>query len=348
MEKTIAWEIIALEVNQIEIEESQFNWFPNTLSKKNINSILNYGIQLPCLVQEVHGSKYNLVDGFKRIKCLKSAWEFFPKENINEKITCLVIPRELSFWEVVMIRVETLSNAENKFPGFRVCTLLKMLHKRGCTKNEIANNVLPQLGLESSPRLASQLIDMGYILMELIEDKHFCFSEFLKTLTSEDLITLYKFSGKGILPVLNFVAKMEIRGKKLRYILQILDELIRLRETSAGKILEMKEFKDILLKKNLQTPERYRLIKEQLNSIRYPKLYDFRKKFDQRRENLNLPQRISLDCDKFFEDEDMILKLKFSNVNELKKHLRDLEVISSEKDNADKGNLWEELFSLFR
>ena len=101
-------------------------------------------------------------------------------------------------------------------------------------------------------------------------------------------------------------------------------------------------------KKNIQNPERYRLIKEQLNSIRYPKLYDFRKKFAQRRENLNLPQRISLDCDYYFEDEDLILKLVFSNLNELKKHLKDLEVISTEKENGDKSSLWEDLFSLLR
>ena len=141
---------------------------------------------------------------------------------------------------------------------------------------------------------------------------------------------------------------MEIRGKKLRYLLQTLHEVSRCQETSVGEILDIKQFKDILRKNNIQNPERYRLIKEQLNSIRYPKLYDFRKKFAQRRESLNLPQRISLDCDYYFEDEDLILKLEFSNLNELKKHLRDLEVISSEKDDGDKGNLWEELFSLLR
>ena len=49
----------------------------------------------------------------------------------------------------------------------------------------------------------------------------------------------------------------------------------------------------------------------------------------------------------YFEDGDMILKLVFSNLNELKNHLKDLEVISTEKDNGDK-DVWEGLFSLLR
>ncbi len=343
MKKTPAWKLINLSIDQIEINESQFNWFPNSLSEKDSNSILNHGIQLPCLVQEVRDSKYNLVDGFKRVIWIRSLDDSCKKGNI----TCLVIPGALSFWEVVMIRVETLTNGENKFPGFRVCTLLKMLHKSGFQKNEIANNVLPQLGLESSLRLASKLIDMGNILMKLEEKKQFVFSEFFKKLSCEDLITLQKFSGNGILPILNFVGKMELRGKKLRYILQILDEVSRFQEISAGEILDIKQFKEVLLKKNIQNPERYRLIKELLNSIRYPKLYDFRKKFTQRREILNLPRRVSLDCDYNFEDEDMILKLQFSSLNELKKQLNDLEVISSKKNNGDKCG-WEDLFSLLK
>ena len=348
MKKTPAWKLIALEIDQIQFEESEFNWFPNNLTEKDSNSILNYGIQLPCLVQEARGPKYNLVDGFKRVKWLKSAGDYFSKEKINEKITCLVIPKALSFCEVVMIRVETLSNTENIFPGFRVCRLLKMLQKSGFPKNEMVKNVLPRLGLESSPRLVSKLIDMGNILMKLEEEKQFIFSEFFKELSCEDLITLQKFPGDGIFPVLNFVGKLKLRGNKLRYILQILYEVSRFQEISAGEILDKKQFKEILLKKNIQNPERYRLIKEQLNSIRYPKLYDFREKFAQRRENLNLPQRISLDCDYYFEDEDLILKLEFSNLNELKKHLKDLEVISTEKENGDKSSLWEDLFSLLR
>jgi len=348
MKKTPAWKLKTLRIDQIQIEKSQFNWFPNTLSEKDSNSILNHGIKLPCLVQEVRESKYNLVDGFKRVIWIRSLDDSFTKDNINEKITCLIIPRALSFWEVVMIRVETLSNTENIFPGFRVCRLLKMLQKNGFPKNEMVNNVLPRLGLESSPRLASLLIDMGDILTKLEEKEQFIISEFFKELSCEDLITLQKFSGNEIFPVLNFVGKMELRGKKLRYILQILYEVSRFQETSAGEILDIRQFKEILRKKNLQTPERYRLIKEQLNSIRYPKLYDFREKFAQRRESLNLPQRISLDCDNYFEDEGLILKLEFSTLNELKKHLKDLGVLSTEKDNGDKSSLWEDLFSFLR
>jgi len=348
MKKTPKWKLFTIGINQIIIDDSKFNWFPNPLSKNDSNSILNHGIQLPILVQEIKESKYNLVDGFKRLKWLKSAKSHLPKEKINENINCLVIPRSFSLLEVVMIRVNTLSNSEKNFSGARVCSLLIMLQKNGFTKNDIVNFVLPQLGIESSPRLASQLIDMGNILIKLREEKQFCFSEFFESLSFEDLITLHKFIGKSVIQVLNFAAKMEVRGKKLRNILQILDEVSRFQEIPAKEILELRQFKDILRKKNLQIPERYRLIKEQLNLIRYPKLNVLRKKFIQTRESLNLPEKISLEYDNSFEEENMVIKLEFSNLDELKNHIKFLEIKSTEKGYSGKGFLWERLFSLLR
>ena len=127
-----------------------------------------------------------------------------------------------------------------------------------------------------------QLIKMADILEKLEVRKNIQFLELLNCLSCEDLITLQKFSGNGILSVLTFIGEIELRGKKLRYILQILDEVSRFQETSAGVILDLRQFREILWGKNIQNPERYRLIKELLNSIRYPKLYDLRKKFAQR------------------------------------------------------------------
>ena len=148
--------------------------------------------------------------------------------------------------------------------------------------------------------------------------------------------------------VLKFFAIIKVRGKKLRYLLKELNEICRFRGSSAREILGSNEFNEILTKQNLQISERYNLIRKNLNSMRYPKLNALREKFALKHKNLNLPERITLDCDNFFEDENLILTMEFASLKELKEHLKFLELISNGRENFNKTSVWEDLFSLLR
>ena len=97
----------------------------------------------------------------------------------------------------------------------------------------------------------------------------------------------------------------------------------------------------------MQISERYRLVKEQLNSIRYPQLNDLRDTFIIKRKKLNLPRKIYLENDNFFEDDDLTLTLEFNSLKELKEHLKYLEILV-DNENSNNCSLWEDIFSLFR
>ena len=193
-----------------------------------------------------------MIDGFKRVNWIKSSEHYQKNSKLIENISCLVVPRGFTFFEVVMIRIETLSNQENIFPGFQVCSLLKMLKKKGFSNNEIAESLLPRLGLEPSPRLSIQLMKMADILKKFEESKILKFTEFLYSLSCEDLFSLRKFSDEEILSVLNFISIMEVRGKKMRYMVKELNEICRIRGISVKEVLMMNKFKEILSKKNMQ------------------------------------------------------------------------------------------------
>ena len=346
MKKRSEWKNIFLSLDQIDTKKSQFNWFPNPLMEKDINSILAKGILLPILVYERKKSMYILVDGFKRVKWIKSSKLYLKNSNLNRKISCLVIPKEFKFKELVTLRIETLTNQENNFPGFQVCSLLKTLKKKGVSNKEIVESFLPRLGLESSSRLSLQLLKMADIMEELEQSRSLKFTEFLYSLSSADLFSLRKFPDKEILSVLNFLSIMEVRGKKMRYMVKELNEICRIRGISVQEVLEMSKFKGILTK-NIQISERYHLIKEQFNYIRYPQLSKLRDTFFIKRKKLNLPKRINIDNDNFFEDEDLTLTLEFNSLKELKEHLKYLEILV-DKENSNNCSLWEDIFSLFR
>ena len=348
MKKSPTWKLTSLSVKQIEAKDTPFDWFPNDLIEKERNSLFKNGIQLPILVYEVLGSRFHLIDGFKRFSLLTSEIGVTAQEILNIQVPCLVVPSSVSLRQVVMIRLETLYMKERNYSGYRVCSLLKFLRTNGFKKIEIVNDILPKLGIKSSMRLFNQLTDIQETLLWLEEDENFQLSNSIKNLACEELAELQKFSRKDISTVIEFAEKMCLRGRKWIYVLQNLDEASKMQKTSVSAILEMNEIQEILSKKNIQVPVRYKLINQKLNSLRFPELNFLTNEFLNRRNSLKLPQRIFLECDKFFEEDYLTLTIETSSVEELRKQINYLDKITSEKIKGNKKNSWEKIFTLLK
>ena len=96
---------------------------------------------------------------------------------------------------------------------------------------------------------------------------------------------------------------------------------------------------------NLQGPVRYRLLKQQLDTLRYPELSKMRKRFDQTCKSLKLPERLTLESDQYFENDELALKMKFRSVDELREHLMNL---SDTVNSENLINAWNDLFAILR
>ena len=190
------------------------------------------------------------------------------------------------------------------FSGIQIGRVLKQLQDSDFTTEEIADQVLPRLGLKPSARLARQLLDLHNVL------KTMNLPESLLRLGSEDLLPLLKFSQSALPDLAALSERMEVRGKKWRNLLHVLDEVSRLREMSADEVLKLPEILEIIGRSSLQAPVRYRLLKQQLDTWRYPELSDLRQRFEQGRQRLNLSPRITLEIDPYFENDDLTLSLK--------------------------------------
>jgi len=346
MEKTFPWKLNFLCLTQIESENTPFNWFPQKLSEKDQDFFLKSGIILPLLVWEVLGSRYLLVDGFKRLNFHKSCDEFSSQEKLDIRLPCLVIPESLPLIEVLRVRLQTLPSSGINLFGFRVSSLLNILYKNGFSKEEISDELILRLGIKLPHRLVNQMIKLNEIITKLKQEEQFSFSDYIKKLGCEDFVALHRFSKKDMVSISSFAEIMQISGNKWRHMLQLLDEVCRMLEISVNDLLDMYEFREILTKKNLQPPVRTRLIKQELFFLRYPELNNLKNKFVQRLDRLELPKRISLHYDPFFEDEDLSLIFKMNSFKELKNHFKYLEDIFSNKNKGNKKKFWEDLFAL--
>ncbi|MDP6332867.1 MAG: hypothetical protein QF788_07295, partial [SAR324 cluster bacterium] len=264
------------------------------------------------------------------------------------EFSCIVLPESLSVKEVTRIRLHTLAATKTDFSGIQICKMIKSLPGYGYEKDEIVREVLPWLGLKSSVRLLHQLLDLQELLVMQEQHQQLQETEFLMSLGCEDLLPLLKFSKKEFASVIGLAEKMEIRGKKWRNLIQVLNEVTRLKEISAIEILNFPEILDILGRPNLQAHVRYRLLKQLLDSWRYPELSDLRKRFEQARQHLKLDPRISLESDPFFENDDLTLILKVRSYKELRDHLKYLENGTTEVMTENLEKLWNDLFAVLQ
>ena len=160
MQIKTGWVFKNLSIKLIDDFSSKFNWFPGDLPEYDRNSIAQKGIRLPLLVQSVDDSKFRLIDGFKRLSWLKNVQGKSNEEYQQTPIPCLIIPAFFSHREVIKIRLDTFSADRNSFSGIQLCKFLYLLCEEGFSKNEIAFDVFPSLGVISSERLVGQLIDL--------------------------------------------------------------------------------------------------------------------------------------------------------------------------------------------
>ena len=342
MKKTPAWDLLTLTVCRIDPAETRFNWFPGNLSEEDGKSLEQNGILIPILLQPVPGKKYRIIDGFKRVSWLTSNNTASDQKQQETPISCFILPESMPEREATNIRLETLSTSSGNFSGIQIGKVLKQLQDSDFTTEEIADQVLPRLGLKPSARLVRQLLDLHNVL------KTMTLPESLLRLESEELLPLLKFSRTALPDVAAFCAKMEVGGKKLRNLLQVLDEVSRLKEMSADEVLKLPEIMEITGRSSLQAPVRYRLLKQQLDTWRYPELSELRKRFEQGSQRLNLSPRITLEIDPYFENDDLTLSLKIRSVQELRKHLKVLANTVPDLQEHNSEDLWDELFALLQ
>ncbi len=342
MEKTPTWDFLTVTVCRIDPTETCFNWFPGNLSEDDVKSLEQNGILIPILLQVVPGKKYRIIDGFKRISWLTSNNTASDQKQQETPIPCFILPESMPEREATNIRLETLSTSSGNFSGIQIGRVLKQFQDSDFTTEEIAAQVLPRLGLKPSARLVRQLLDLHNVL------KTMTLPESLLQLGSEDLLPLLKFSQSALPDLAALSERMEVGGKKWRNLLQVLDEVSRLREIAADEVLKLPEILEIIGRSSLQAPVRYRLLKQQLDTWRYPELSDLRQRFEQGRQRLNLSPRITLESDPYFENDDLTLSFKISSVQELRKNLKVLANTVPDIQEENSEDVWKELFALLQ
>ena len=298
---------LELPISAIDATDKRFQWNIPQESLLLEQSLRKYGLLYPLLVQEQSNHTYRLLDGFRRFTILQ-------QQHSELSLTCHVLSRTLSIEELLHIRLSTI--VAIKLGGLQIFQIVRNFAAAGCSLATIAQKVLPQLQQKTSLQRTREFLQLSDLLHNVALP-----SSLLAT-SVEDWLPLLRFSEREISAILVLSQQFQVGGKKWKTLLQLLDEVRRLRQQTITELLHGKELQKILTNPQLQPPVCYRLFKQQLEQWRYPQLSAMRHEFERCRKQLHLPAKTQIHEDPFFEKDNLLIKIQASSYPELQKHLQ--------------------------
>ncbi|MBU2645889.1 hypothetical protein KKI24_14365, partial [bacterium] len=116
--------------------------------------------------------------------------------------------------------------------------------------------------------------------------------------------------------------QMQLKGKKLTSMIQIIDELKRGYNIPLADLLNDPQL--IAIRKDFAAHQRYRHIKARLLSLRFPELSRLQREWDETIKKTGLGSLITIQHDPYFEDDCLQIILSARNPTELKQLLQQL------------------------
>ncbi len=323
------WSFQRIPPEWILVNDSPFDWKNVQRDPLLQQSLEKNGFLMPLIAREIGVNQYVLVDGFKRMRALP-----FLDDKTETLFPCLVIAANVSNREVALWRLES-QVAQHSFKGVEICRILKVLTEEGVEESQLMDQVLPQLGLKPSRKITRDLLNLAKIL-DL--DESSCIGNY----SAQELLLLVKFSETEIPTLVHHLKNLELGGNKWKNLLQLVREVSRMRGWSMGQIMESPELAHIFNDRQIQSPVRFRMLKQRLESWRFPELTASQQEFEQCLRQLQIPSRASIRYDPYFEKDDIVLKLRTGSYEELCGQLDMLR--SSLSQRAE----WKKLFHLIQ
>ena len=282
-------------------------------------SIGQVGLLQPIIVREKsQGPGCQVVCGFKRLSSC---------EQLGLKEIEAFSYRKLELGDLEGFHMALQENLTTRGLNLieKSMVLHKLIHCFGLSKESIARDYMPMLGLQSNLKIlekASQLVRLRDEIKQYIVEEQ---------VSLENAARLLEFPLEDQAEIGRLVSKMKLGENKLKEVLTFLREIssrdgLMVRELVQGEIEAIAS--DITLSKVQKT----HLMRRCLREMRYPQLTELEKAFRKKRKGLGLSPGISLQPPPYFEGETFRLEFGFRDVGEFKAILSKLIEASERKE----------------
>jgi len=305
-------------LQQIDLSDNTFsvNYLPDLQRLRS--SIEEVGLIQPVLLRE-KGDHYQIVCGFRRISVLKE----LGKSEVESKVF-----DEGERDEFQLFSLSLHENVTNR--GFnaveKAIALDKLIDHFQIDPAAVIKTFLPFFSLEPNEKILHTYLSLArmegeiktYVLKEEVSRTNI---RRLSTLTSDNRMA-----------VLSLISPLKLGENRLREVLTLLEEISRRNQCEGKDVVQRSEIHAVLSQKELTPSQKTERIKKVLTDLRYPKLNQLEKAFEEKRKDLNLPSNISLHHPPFFEGKSLKVEFQFETKEEYRSIVSSLSLLADKKE----------------
>jgi ParB family chromosome partitioning protein len=297
-------------------ETFSVNFMPDL--QKLRSSIEEMGSIQPVLLRE-KGDRYQIVCGFRRISVYH--------ELGNPEIEARVFGEK----EMNDLQLFSLSLHDNMTTrGFNVVekamALDKLVNYFQIEPISVIKTFLPFFSLEPHDKILKTYLSLARMEDEV---KNYILKE---EVSRSNIRILSHFSSEDRMALLPFFSSLKLSENRLREILTLLEEISQRDQTGIHDIVHRPEMEAIFLQEGLTPSQRTERVKKVFLGLRYPRLHQMEKGFEEKRKDLNLPSGLSLYHPPFFEEKGLRIEFQFATMEEYRSILESLSLLVGNKE----------------
>lgn len=279
-----------------------------------IQSIKELGITNPLILKELDKDQFQIVCGHRRNHAAKELrLETVPAWLISEKSS-----------EAELIRLSLMEN-NRTYSDIECGGIISKLIGCETPENSIIKEYMPMIGLERSKNLFDQYLRSAQSRKDLQEVFH---ELNIPIRVYNACFTWKPDCQKAIREIL---VKLRPGLNKVRFLVETIDEIAHrekitpkdvLSNEQISKLLESRETAGIIFDK----------IQQCLFQRRFPELFQLKRKVSLARDKLKLRDQIKIKTSDSFENNDIRLEIKFSTLEEIIDHSKNLAEVAKSKE----------------
>ncbi len=305
-------------LSEIDLTDETFsiNFMPDLAKLRS--SIEEIGLIQPVLLRKKH-HEYQVVCGFRRIAVLKEA-------GLSDVLSIVVDEKEGNDLQLFLISLHENLMTRGFNTIEKAIALDKLVRRFEVDPPQVIEKYLPLLDLEPDEKILKT-----YLCLVPMEDevKRYILNEQVSRTNIRKISCL---SPQERTALLSLISPLKLGENRLREILTFLEEIASREGESIQQIVRRPEIQAVLSHRALTPSQRAERIKRVLLALRYPRLEEQERRFEEKRKRLGLPPNVLVQHSPFFEGKGLKIEFRFESIAEYRSLLSSLSNLADREE----------------
>jgi ParB family chromosome partitioning protein len=312
----------SLDTSLINFEDFSYSISPDReiiLDETFTQSIIKHGILHPPIVKEIEPGSYVIVAGRKRLFAIRA---LFPE---GKTCNCMIIPAKMQEIDIFSILLEDILFSRKLTPIEKAIFLQKI--SSTMTEKQIAKKILPRIDLPSDPFYYLQSIKLLNLEEPIIREIH------QGNVNEKAALDIISLSAKDRLAVFHVMSSLRLSVSNQKKLLNICKELASRMDRTISAILGDTDVQNILNHKEANPPQKAKNLMNCLSRKYMPRSSQAEDEFKLFIASMQLPRNVSVNHSPFFENDEVILSITFSNKESVQNAWKTIKETIEKSDN---------------